>query len=158
MSFARIVLSYGGCGLLPKAPGTWGTAGAAVTAWLFLAYFPGARERWPLLCAAWVVLASVLTVLLTPLVEAQDGVKDPQSIVMDEVAGYWATLAGAARPDATTLVVAFFLFRFLDVWKPPPARQLERLPSGWGVLLDDVMSGVYGAAVLWGLDRVIVLY
>lgn len=158
MSIARIVLSYGGCGLLPKAPGTWGTAGAAVTAWLFLTYFPDARERWPWICLAWVVIASIVTVLLTPIVEEEDGVKDPQSIVTDEVAGYWATLALARRPDVTTLVVAFFLFRFLDVWKPPPARQLERLPSGWGVLLDDVMSGVYGAGILWALDRVIVLY
>jgi phosphatidylglycerophosphatase A len=158
VSFARFVLSYGGCGLLPKAPGTWGTAGAAVTAWLFLRYWPGAQEKWLLLCGAWVLLASVLTILLTPVVEAEDGVKDPQSIVTDEVAGYWATLALAHRPDVTTLIVAFFLFRFLDVWKPPPARQFERLPSGWGVLCDDLMCGVYGAGLLWGLDRVIVLY
>jgi phosphatidylglycerophosphatase A len=158
VSLARFVLSYGGCGLLPKAPGTWGTAGAAVTAWAFLEYWPGARERWPVLCVGWVLLASALTVLLTPVLEAADKVKDPQSVVMDEVAGYWATLALARRPDVTTLIVAFFLFRFLDVWKPPPARQLERLPSGWGVLLDDVMSGVYGAGLLWALDRMIVLY
>lgn len=73
----------------------------------------------------------------------------------DEVAGYFATIACAQRPDATTLVVGFFIFRFLDVWKPTPARQLERLPSGWGVLLDDVMSGIYGAGLLWGLDRLV---
>jgi phosphatidylglycerophosphatase A len=155
---ARFLLSYGGCGLLPKMPGTWGTAGAALTAWAFLAYWPGAQANWLALCLAWVFVASALTVLLTPIVEAQDGVKDPQSIVTDEVAGYWATLAFARRPDVTTLVVAFFLFRFLDVWKPPPARQLERLPSGWGVLLDDVMAGAYGAIVLVVLDRLIVLY
>ena len=157
MSFARIVLSYGGCGLLPKAPGTWGTAGAAVTAWAFLAYWPDAAGSWPLICAAWVVVASALTVLLTPEIEAADGRKDPQSIVMDEVAGYWATLALVREPSLTALVAAFFVFRFLDVVKPFPARLLERLPGGWGVLLDDVMSGIYGAALLWGLDRVIVL-
>jgi phosphatidylglycerophosphatase A len=157
VSFARLVLSYGGCGMLPKIPGTWGTAGAAVTAWAFLAYWPDARANWLPLCVAWVVVASVLTVLLTPVIEAEDGIKDPQVIVTDEVAGYWATLALARHPDLTTLALAFFVFRFLDVWKPPPARQLERLPSGWGVLTDDVMSGVYGAAIVWGLDRVIVL-
>ncbi len=156
MSFARLVLSYGGCGLLPKIPGTWGTAGAAVTAWAFLEFWPDARANWLPLCLAWVVVASALTILLTPVVEAEEG-KDPQLIVTDEVAGYWATLALARNPDLTTLALAFFMFRFLDVWKPAPARQLERLPSGWGVLLDDVMSGVYGAAMLWGLDRVIVL-
>jgi len=158
VKFERFVLSYGGCGLLPKAPGTWGTAGAALTAWAFLEFWPDARAYWLPLCLAWVVVASAVTVLLTPVIEEADGVKDPQSIVTDEVAGYWMTLALARRPDATTLVVAFFLFRFLDVWKPWPANRLESLPSGWGVLLDDVMSGVYGAVALWGLDRVIVLY
>jgi phosphatidylglycerophosphatase A len=153
----RFVLSYGGCGLLPKMPGTWGTAGAALTAWAFLEHWPGARANWLFLCLGWVVVASAVTVLLTPIVEQTEG-KDPQVIVTDEVAGYWMTLAFAHRPDLTTLVVAFFLFRFLDVWKPWPARAFESLPSGWGVLLDDVMSGVYGAAALWGLDRVIVLY
>jgi phosphatidylglycerophosphatase A len=157
MSFARFVLSYGGCGLLPKMPGTWGTAGAAVTAWALLTWWPGARANWPLLCVAWVLVASAVTILLTPIVEEEDKVKDPQSIVTDEVAGYWATLALVPRPDVTALVAAFFVFRFLDVWKPPPARQFERLPAGWGVLLDDVMAGVYGAAILWGLNRVIVL-
>ena len=157
MSFARIVLSYGGCGLLPKAPGTWGTAGAAATAWAFLRWWPDAGASWLYICVAWVVVASALTVLLTPEIEAEDGKKDPQSIVMDEVAGYWATLALVRTPSFTALVAAFFVFRFLDVWKPFPARLLERLPSGWGVLLDDVMSGVYGALLLWGLDRVIVL-
>ena len=157
MTFARFVLSFGGCGLLPKAPGTWGTAGAAVTAWAFLAYWPDAAGSWPLICAAWVVLASALTVVLTPDVEAEAGTKDPQSIVMDEVAGYWATLALLAHPSPAALAAAFFVFRFLDVVKPFPARLLERLPSGWGVLLDDLMCGVYGAALLWGLGRVIVL-
>jgi phosphatidylglycerophosphatase A len=157
VSFERFVLSYGGLGLLPKAPGTWGTAGAALTAWAFLEFWPDASARWPLLCVGWVVVASLVTVLLTPAVEQEGGVKDPQIVVTDEVAGYWATLALAERPDLTTLVVAFFLFRFLDVWKPWPASRFESLPSGWGVLLDDVMSGVYGAVVLWGLDRMIVL-
>src|SRR6185436_4248755 len=145
------------CGLLPKIPGTWGTAGAALTAWALLAFWPGAAANWFWLCVGWVAAASVVTILLTPIVEAEDGVKDPQTIVTDEVAGYWATLALVERPSLTTLVVAFFLFRFLDVVKPPPARQFERLPSGWGVLLDDVMSGVYGALILWGLDRIVVL-
>ena len=157
MRLARFILSYFGCGLLPKIPGTWGTAGAAATAWALLAFWPGAREHWFWLCIAWVVAASVVTILLTPIVEAEDGVKDPQTIVTDEVAGYWATLALVRHPDVTTLAVAFFLFRFLDVVKPPPARQFERLPSGWGVLLDDVMSGIYGALILWGLGRLVAL-
>lgn len=155
MSFARIVLSFFGLGFLPKAPGTWGTAGSALAAAACLAWWPGAREDWLFLCGAWVVAASGLTVLLAPEAEAGAGVKDPQWIVTDEVAGYWLTLAAARRPDATTLVAAFFVFRFLDVVKPFPAGRLERLPGGWGVLLDDLMAGIYGAAILFALDRVI---
>ena len=104
------------------------------------------------------MLGSVVTVAFGGPFSHGTGQEGPSWVVTDEVAGYWMTLAFANRPDLTTLVVAFFLFRFLDVWKPWPARAFESLPSGWGVLLDDVMSGVYGAAALWGLDRVIVLY
>lgn len=155
MSFARFVLSYCGCGLLPKVPGTWGTAGAALTAWALLTWWPGAQHDWMLLCLGWVALASALTVILAPILIQEDGLTDPQTIVMDEVAGYWMTLAFARRPDVTTLVVAFFLFRFLDVVKPWPANRFESLPAGWGVLCDDLMAGLYGAAVLLGLDLLI---
>jgi phosphatidylglycerophosphatase A len=101
-----------------------------------------------------VVVASALTVLLTPSVEVTRG-KDPGVIVMDEVAGYFATLLLVQRPGATHLVLAFFVFRLLDIVKPWPARAFERLPSGWGVLLDDVAAGLYGAAILLGLDRLV---
>jgi phosphatidylglycerophosphatase A len=72
---------------------------------------------------------------------------------MDEVAGYWATLLFVENPGPLHLAAAFFLFRFLDVLKPWPACSLEALPSGWGVLLDDVAAGLYGGAALWALDR-----
>jgi phosphatidylglycerophosphatase A len=150
---AKLILSYGGFGLAPKASGTVGTLGAALTAGAILAWAPGLAQRWPLLCGAWIVLASALTILLTPLVEASAGEKDPGIIVMDEVAGYWATLLFVSDPGPAQLVAAFFIFRFLDVWKPWPASRLEELPSGWGVLLDDLVGGLLGGAVLWGLER-----
>jgi phosphatidylglycerophosphatase A len=152
VTFAEAVLSFGGFGFSPKAPGTAGTAGAALGAGALLAYAPDAVHSWTLTCVSVVVLASALTVLLTPAVEASRG-KDPGVIVMDEVAGYFATVALVPRPGATHLVLAFFVFRLFDIVKPWPGRALERLPSGWGVLLDDVAAGVYGAAVVWGLDR-----
>ncbi len=155
-TLARWLLSFFGCGFAPKIPGTVGTAGAAAVAAAILVSWPGAPAHWVPLCLAWIAAASVVTVALPPLVEPDLG-KDPQVIVTDEVAGYWATLLPCARPDLTTLVVAFFLFRFLDIVKPWPACALERLPGGWGVLLDDVVSGLYGAAVLWGIDRLILL-
>jgi phosphatidylglycerophosphatase A len=153
MRFEKLLLSYGGCGLFPTVPGTVGTAGAAVTAALILLLLPASAERWTLLCAAWVGAAVAATVLFTPAIEAEEEKKDPQVIVMDEVAGYWATLLGTVEPDLTHLVAAFFVFRFLDVVKPWPAKALERLPHGWGVVMDDVMSGLYGAALLWGAEQ-----
>jgi phosphatidylglycerophosphatase A len=82
-------------------------------------------------------------------VEAQTcGRKDPGHIVVDEVAGQWITIAGAAALNWKAWLAAFVLFRLFDIWKPAPVRQLERLPGGVGVMADDVMAGVYGALVL----------
>jgi phosphatidylglycerophosphatase A len=82
-------------------------------------------------------------------VEAQTcGRKDPGHIVVDEVAGQWITIAGAAALNWKAWLAAFVLFRLFDIWKPAPVRQLERVPGGVGVMADDVMAGVYGALVL----------
>ena len=74
MSFARLVLSYGGCGSLPVAPGTWGTAGAAITAGLLLQFVGPVSTYWTEVCAVWVVAAVAITVLLTPEIERAGGV------------------------------------------------------------------------------------
>jgi phosphatidylglycerophosphatase A len=63
------------------------------------------------------------------------------------------TIAGAASLNWKTWLLAFALFRALDVWKPPPARQCENLPGGWGIVADDVMSGIYGALAIFVLGR-----
>jgi len=78
---------------------------------------------------------------------------DPPIVVVDEVIGQWITLAGAAVFNWKTWIVAFALFRLFDIWKPPPVRQLERLPGGWGIIADDVMAGLYGALAIFVLDR-----
>jgi phosphatidylglycerophosphatase A len=79
----------------------------------------------------------------------ESGLKDPQIVVVDEVVGQWITLAGAARLDWAHWIAALVLFRAFDIWKPPPVRQLEHLPGGTGIVLDDVMAGVYAALVLY---------
>ena len=75
--------------------------------------------------------------------------KDPQIVVVDEVLGQWIALAGARTLNWKSYLAAFALFRLFDIWKPPPVRQLESLPGGLGINLDDVMAGVYGALVLF---------
>jgi phosphatidylglycerophosphatase A len=79
--------------------------------------------------------------------------EDPRFVVVDEVIGQWVTLAGASVGNWKSWLAAFVLFRILDVWKPPPVRQLERLPGGFGIVADDVMAGLYGALAIFVLER-----
>ncbi len=96
--------------------------------------------------------------LLGPAIWAADvtaretGLKDPQIVVVDEVVGQWIAIAGwsvvSAPMDWKAWCAALVLFRAFDIWKPPPVRRLERIPGGAGIVLDDVMAGVYAALVL----------
>ncbi|MCL4305966.1 phosphatidylglycerophosphatase A [bacterium] len=77
---------------------------------------------------------------------------DPDPVVFDELIGQWITLL-AAPHSILGFGAAFVLFRVFDITKPLGAGQLQRLPRGWGVMLDDVLAGVYAALVLYGLNR-----
>lgn len=81
------------------------------------------------------------------------GREDPGPVVIDEAAGYLFTVAWLPH-GPWTAAAGFVLFRVLDILKPPPARQLERIPGGWGIVLDDVAAGVIGHLLLraaWAL-------
>src|SRR5206468_12579755 len=78
-----------------------------------------------------------------------EGGKDPSIVVVDEVIGQWIAIAAAPVINWKSVLAAFILFRLFDIWKPPPVRQLESLPGGWGIVADDIMAGVYAAFVLW---------
>jgi phosphatidylglycerophosphatase A len=83
------------------------------------------------------------------------GSHDSGRIVVDETAGYLATVALVDRSRWEILLVGFVIFRALDILKPPPIRWIdEQLPGGAGVILDDVAAGVMGAALMVGLDRI----
>ena len=75
------------------------------------------------------------------------GVEDPSCVVIDEVAGQLLALVGASL-HWNSLLAAFILFRAFDILKPPPVRQLERIPEGAGIMLDDVGAGLYALAVM----------
>jgi phosphatidylglycerophosphatase A len=140
--FARVLATWFGCGYFPKGPGTAGSLGALLVAWPL-------RHQPPWL------LALLALVLLAPAIWAasstalQVGRKDPQIVVIDEVIGQWIALAGAAIYSPAAWITAFLLFRTFDIWKPWPVRQLEKLPSGTGIVMDDVMAGIYAALVLY---------
>lgn len=142
----RLKLAFVSCGFLglsPFAPGTAGTLGGVALAWLL------ARSEHYLFWS--VVTCAVLYAggrALGDWSERYAGKKDPGFFVVDEVIGYLVTCLWTRGPSVLALTVAFFLFRFLDVVKPPPARALERMGGGDGILLDDVMAGIYGLAVM----------
>ena len=75
------------------------------------------------------------------------GIKDPQFVVIDEVAGQWVTLL-LAPVTWKTVAVGFILFRGFDIVKPSPVRQLERLPEGTGIVADDIAAGAYALAIM----------
>jgi len=137
---ARVLATGFGSGYAPFAPGT---AGSAVGLLLF----------WPLASLAWPwQLAACAAVFLVGVaaggrVARSLGVEDPGLVVVDEVAGQWITLTALPFTPAVALA-GFLLFRLMDVVKPWPARDLERLPGGWGIMTDDAMAGVYAQLAL----------
>ncbi len=141
-SIARWLAVWFGCGLVPLAPGTAGTLGA-VPLYLLLR---------PLGLPAVAVAAVVLTLVgvwAASHVARTTGLKDPQIVVIDEVAGVHVTWLAAPLVGWRGVVYGFVLFRLFDQLKPFPARWAERnLPSGWGIVLDDVFAGVWGAGCL----------
>jgi phosphatidylglycerophosphatase A len=152
-SGAFLIATWFGCGYAPAAPGTAGSLAAVVIA-IALHYFVGysaGYERATLLLLTAILLAP--GIWSASVVARETNKTDPHIVVVDEVIGQWITLAGAATFNWRTYLAAFILFRLLDVWKPPPARQFESFPGGWGIVADDVMAGVYGALGIFVLDR-----
>jgi phosphatidylglycerophosphatase A len=137
---ARAVATAFGSGYAPLAPGT---AGSAVGLLLF---WPLARLAWPWQAAACAVVFVVGTLASTRVARSV-ALKDPGIVVVDEVAGQWVTLVGLPFTPATALA-GFLLFRAMDVIKPWPARDLERLPGGLGIMSDDVAAGIYARLLL----------
>ncbi len=143
------IITFGGCGLVPFAPGTVGSAGALGVALLLDLGGWGSTPLLLLLAA----VASALTIALGPWIATKWPEKDPRYVVLDEVAGQWVALAVPLRTENPWLAypLAFFLFRLFDVLKPFGARRLEKLPGAWGILLDDLLVAFYVALILWGL-------
>jgi len=146
------IATCAGTGYFPFAPGTAGSAvGLALVVGL----------RWAPLDRLWlsVAVASLAACLFLLGVwaagKAEDffARKDPGQVVIDEVVGQIITFVGQPRPSWKLLLAGFLLFRAFDIVKPFPAGRAERLPAGWGIMLDDVVAGVYslGALMLLGL-------
>ena len=139
---ARLLATVAYVGYLPIAPGTWGSlAGLLLLGGLRWAGVSAAGE------AAVLVGLLIVGIWSADVTGRAMGDEDPGPVVLDEVVGMLLTLLWIplSWPAA---VLGFLLFRLFDIIKPFPARQCERLPGGWGVMLDDVMAGVYGWVVM----------
>jgi phosphatidylglycerophosphatase A len=145
---AFLIATWFGCGYAPKAPGTAGSLAGLLIAIALHHFGYGRGALLPL-----TVLLLAPAIWSAGVVARETNAADPHIVVVDEVIGQWITLAGAAAFNWKTYLAAFAVFRLLDVWKPAPARQLEGLPGGWGIVADDVMAGLYGALAIFVLDR-----
>jgi phosphatidylglycerophosphatase A len=139
------IATWFGSGYSPVAPGTAGSLGALAIAILW--HNTAGAGPVHFLVAAVALLAPGIW-SANRLAESMSK-KDPGRVVVDEVIGQWITLAGATQLNWKSWILGFLLFRAFDIIKPPPARQFEALPGGVGIVLDDVMAGVYGALVLY---------
>ena len=137
---AAAVATAGGAGYFPVAPGTVGSA-------VGLILFYGLYQLPLALQVAATVLVSLAGIAAGTRVARDSGIEDPGIVVIDEVAGMWVSLLFLPLTPVTA-VAGFLLFRVLDVVKPAPARQLEHLPGGWGIMCDDLMAGIYANVLL----------
>ena len=138
-SWATLVATFFGIGRLRPGPGSWASA-ATVLLWAALAYALAPSLRMP----SAIALALVVTLIGIPAatrVARGSGIKDPQFVVIDEVAGQLVALI-AVPLTWKSFLAGFILFRAFDIVKPPPVRQLEALPEGTGIVLDDVAAGL----------------
>ena len=140
-----LVATFFGIGRLRPGPGSWGSA-ATVLLWAALAYALPPALRTPVAIAL-AVAVTLIGIPASTLVARGSGTKDPQFVVIDEVAGQLVALV--AVPLAwKSFLAGFILFRVFDIVKPPPVRQLEALPEGAGIVLDDIAAGLYALGIV----------
>jgi phosphatidylglycerophosphatase A len=138
--WAQLVATFFGIGRLRPGPGTYGSA-ATVLLWAALAHALAPSLRTTVVIGL-TVLVTLIGIPAATLVARGAGVKDPQFVVIDEVAGQLMALI-AVPLTWKPFLAAFIFFRAFDIVKPPPVRQLEAIPEGAGIVLDDIAAGLY---------------
>lgn len=153
MDFRFALLTVGGLGHMRPVSGTWGSMPPVILAGVMMAAGLGPIAHpavYHAVIAAVLVVFSLACVMYGDRAEARYGRKDPSQVVADETAGQSfsvmllpaAALATPAR-GFLTLLLCFLLFRVMDIVKPYPAHRLQNLPGGWGILVDDLLAGIY---------------
>jgi phosphatidylglycerophosphatase A len=138
---ALALATWFGCGLLPKAPGTFGAIGAIPLHLLLCRLSPA-------LHVAAVVFVSAVGTWASQRASVVWNEKDPQRVVIDEVAGVCISMGMVRDFGPWAAVLGFVLFRFFDITKPGPIRSAEKLPPvGFGIMADDLAAGVVAGAL-----------
>ncbi|PYP89177.1 MAG: phosphatidylglycerophosphatase A [Blastocatellia bacterium AA13] len=156
--FAFFIATGAGAGLIPGAPGTYGSI-EGVALYVCLAALDrrlglSGLQVVSMLIAANVIVYAVGTLAAGSVCRMLDS-KDPGQVVVDEISGQLIALSPMlASPTLRGMIVGFLLFRLLDIFKPLLIRRVEGLPGGFGVMTDDVLAGIY-AAILIGLGRAV---
>jgi phosphatidylglycerophosphatase A len=138
--WAWIAGTFFGAGLLKPGPGTYGSVVATIVWFVVARRVP--FHFLPLVTLGMAALATLVGIPAATRVARESGRKDPQIVVIDEVAGQWLTLT-FCLPSMPFAVLGLLLFRVFDILKPPPVRRLEKLPEGTGIVVDDLAAGVY---------------
>ncbi len=147
LTVRKWIVTFFGSGLSPIAPGTAGSLLTSILLMLVYLLIEPTFLVWQIVLLAGLTVSSLLTVALSPWAIVHFSREDPPWLVLDEVAGICT--AGLFLPiyphwgELWPIAMSFLAFRILDITKPPPARQLEHLPAGWGILLDDLAAAVY---------------
>lgn len=143
--WAWAVGTFFGAGLLRPGPGTYGSA-AALVLWFGTIHLAHPSPHAQIIGTTLAALAATLIgIPAASIVARESGREDPGHVVIDEVAGQLIALIAIPAAPIPALL-AFVLFRLFDITKPPPVRQLERLPTGTGIMLDDVAAGLLALA------------
>ncbi len=144
--WAWAIGTFFGAGLLKPGPGTYGSI-SAVLLWYAAAHIlHPATIALAIGTAVAAIFATLIGIPAATIVARESGRKDPGHVVIDEVAGQLIALI-AIRADWKHAAISLLLFRLFDIVKPPPIRQLERLPAGTGIMLDDVAAGLFALVV-----------
>ncbi len=134
---AEILATVFYLGRIPGAPGTWGSI-AAVLVWLILPE----QMLSVFIFSGILIFLAVIGIWVSQLVESASGTTDPSEIIIDEWVGQWIALL--ALPQTwISAVIALIFFRIFDIAKPWPINNLQKLPGGWGIMVDDIVAGIF---------------
>ena len=140
---AHVLATWFGIGLVPKAPGTWGSLAALPIGYAITN--SGSVELLGIL----IIIFFIIGIWASNVTSNQMAIDDPSEIVIDEVVGQWIAIL-TITPNIILYIFAFILFRIFDIWKPWPISWADRqIKGGLGIMLDDVFAGIFTAFFLW---------